>query len=67
MSYSINTVRFTERFVVFNQIALRISAIESVEKFYDQPWSLKIRMQNGDHYVFVFQNSVDNYFDRLTS
>lgn len=67
MSYSINTVRFTERFVVFNQMALRISAIESVEKFYDQAWGLTIRMQNGDHYTFLFQNSVDNYFDRLTS
>jgi hypothetical protein len=67
MPYSINTVRFTERFVVFNQIALRISAIESVDKFYDQAWNLQIRMKSGDAYTFVFQNSVDNYFDRLTS
>lgn len=67
MPYSIHTVRFTDHFAVFNQIALRISAIESVEKFYDQAWGLTIRMHNGDHYTFLFQNSVDNYFDRLTS
>jgi len=70
MPYSISTVRFTERFVVFNQIALRISAIESVEKSYDNQlgeWCMKIRMVSGIRYTFTFHDAVDNHFDRLTS
>jgi len=56
--------------VVFNQIALRISAIESVEKSYDNQlgeWCMKIRMVSGIRYTFTFHDAVDNHFDRLTS
>ena len=70
MPYSISAVRFTTNFVLFDQTAVRISAIESVEKIFDDfdnRWRLKIRMNTGKRYEFIFRNSVDNYFDRLTS
>jgi hypothetical protein len=70
MPYSINTVRFTARFVVINQIALRLDAIETVEQNYDantQLSILKIRMESGVRYTFVTQNSVQNWFDHLTA
>ena len=70
MPYSINIVRFTDRFVVFHQIALRLDAIETVEQLYDhatQLWFLKIRMDSGTRYTFTSNDSVQNWFDRLTS
>ncbi len=70
MPSSISTVRFTDRFVVFDQIAVRITAIESIEKSYDettQKWCLKVRLGSGIRYALLFDDSVDNYFDRLTS
>lgn len=68
MPYSINTVRFTEQFVVFDQIAIRISSIDTVEKLHVQhEWILKIRTKSGRRYEFIMQEPVDNIFDRLTS
>ena len=70
MPYSINIVRFTARFVVFHQVALRLDAIETVEQHYDhatQMWFLKIRMNSGTRYTFTSHDSVQNWFDRLTS
>jgi hypothetical protein len=70
MPFSISTVRFTDHFVIFDQIAVRIAAIESIEKSYDEAtrqWCLKVRLDSGLRYALLFDDSVDNYFDRLTS
>lgn len=69
MSFSISTVRFTANFAIFDHIAIRIHAIETVEKSYDQfdnRWRLRIRLESGKRYEFLFRDSVDNFFDRLT-
>lgn len=69
-SFQTTFVRFTSNFVIFNDTALRISSIESVEKKYytmDQRWILRIRMVTGKRYDFDFNESVDNLFDQLTT
>ena len=70
MPYSISTVRFTNRYVRFNDIALALDAIESVERIAeevgnDRVWHLKIRMDSGRRYVFTFTHPVENEFDRI--
>ena len=70
MTISISTVRFTARYVRFDNIALALDAIESVERIAeeignDRVWHLKIRMDSGRRYNFTFTHPVENEFDRI--
>ena len=70
MPVSISSVRFTTRYVRFDDVALALDAIESVERFSEevgnvQVWHLKIRMDSGRRYDFTFNHSVENEFDQI--
>jgi len=56
--------------VRFDDIALALDAIESVERISEEVgnvrvWHLKIRMDSGRRYDFVFNHPVENEFDRI--
>ena len=64
------TVRFTSTYVIINDVAVRLSAIESVEKRHHElarRYILRIRMTTGKRYELEFNASVDNLFDLLTN
>jgi len=66
--YQNPTVRFTSSYVIINDVALRISAIETIEKkHYESAHRhiLKIRLTTGKRYDLEFNSQVDNLFDLL--
>jgi hypothetical protein len=70
MSVSISTVRFTTHYVCFDDVALALDAIESVERFSEEVdnnliWHFKIRMESGRQYDFTFNNPMENAFERM--
>jgi hypothetical protein len=70
MPVSISTVRFTTHYVRFDDVALALDAIESVERFSEEVennriWHLKIRMESGRRYDFTFNNPMENEFERM--
>jgi len=63
-------VRFTTNFVIINDSAIRLSAIETVEKKqYEmaQRYVLRIKLTSGKRYDLEFNSSVNNLFDLLTN
>jgi uncharacterized membrane-anchored protein len=63
-------VRFTSSYVIINEAALRLSAIETIEKkHYEsaQRYVLRIKLNSGKRYDLEFNSQVDNLFDLLTN
>jgi hypothetical protein len=64
------TVRFTLTYVIINEVALRLSAIETIEKRQHElarRYILRIRMTTGKRIDLEFNSQVDNLFDLLTN
>ena len=64
------TVRFTSTYVIINDVAVRFSAIETIEKKqYEtaQRYVLRIKLNSGKRYELGFNSQVDNLFDLLTN
>jgi hypothetical protein len=62
-----NDVIIRENFVIFKDIAIRLTAVETIKKTQlnnPQLWQLSMRLASGRVYYFLFQE-IDNFFDRL--